>query len=162
MLVVVVILVLFAFFLFSVSTFFTFTYPLNCGGPWVTTDDSFLHFLSVLHCPKLGPGGLKACTSPDVVFPPLLLLLLSTEWPQSSSWLFCCYHVCWVCLCCHNLLNSDMDYRIFIMCTDVSACDCTLGCMDTERESALQADSVKKIPCCIMVSNLCQQHDGPC
>ena len=27
---------------------------------------------------------------------------------------------CWVCLCCHNPLNSDMDYRIFIVRTDVN------------------------------------------
>ena len=53
--------------------------PLNCGGHWGTTDDfttSFLHFLSsVLHCP-LGLSELEACLFPDVVFPPLLLLLL--------------------------------------------------------------------------------------
>ena len=27
-----------------------------------------------------------------------------------------------------------MDYRIFNMCTDVNACDCTWGCTDTVRE----------------------------
>ena len=26
------------------------------------------------------------------------------------------------------------------MCTDVNACDCTLGCMDTKRESALKVE----------------------
>ena len=40
-----------------------------------------------------------------------------------------------------------MDYRIFIVHTDVNASDCTRGCTDTERESALNGDSGKKIPC---------------
>ena len=43
------------------------------------------------------------------------------------------YGACWVCLCCHNPPNSDMDYRIFIVRTHVNACDCTWGCPDTER-----------------------------
>ena len=34
-----------------------------------------------------------------------------------------------------------MDYKIFNMCTDVNACDCTQGCTDTVRESALKVDS---------------------
>ena len=42
--------------------------------------------------------------------------------------------------CFHNQPISDMDYRIFIMHTDVNACNCTRACMDTERESALKAD----------------------
>ena len=55
------------------------------------------------------------------------LLLLSTEQPQSSSWIFCRYCACRVYLCCHNPLNSDMDYRIFNVRTDVNACNCTWG-----------------------------------
>ena len=34
----------------------------------------------------------------------------------------------------------DMDYRIFDVRTDVNACDCTRGCTNTVRESALKAD----------------------
>ena len=70
------------------------------------------------------------------------------------------YGACWICLFCHNPQNSDMDYRIFIMHTDVNACDCTWGCRNTARESALKVDSEKKIPCCIRESNLRQGHDG--
>ena len=33
-----------------------------------------------------------------------------------------------------------MDNRIFIVRTDVIACDCTQGYMDAERESALKVD----------------------
>ena len=40
------------------------------------------------------------------------------------------------------------------MRTDVNACDCTQGCTDTERESALKVDSGKKIPFCTGESNL--------
>ena len=37
-----------------------------------------------------------------------------------------------------------MDYRIFNVGTDVSACDCTRGYTDTVRESALKVDSRRK------------------
>ena len=46
----------------------------------------------------------------------------------------------------YNPSNSDMDHRIYIVCTDFNASDCTCGCTDPERESALKADSRKKIP----------------
>ena len=61
--------------------------------------------------------------------------------------IFVAYGTCWLCLCCHNPPNSDVDYRIFIVRTDVNACDCTRRCTDTEREFALKADSGKKISC---------------
>ena len=38
--------------------------------------------------------------------------------------IFVAYGACWVCLCCHNPPNSDMDYRIFNVRTNVKACDC--------------------------------------
>ena len=41
-----------------------------------------------------------------------------------------------------------MDYGIFNVHTDVNACDCTQGCTDTVRESALGVDSGRKISCC--------------
>ena len=41
--------------------------------------------------------------------------------------IFVAYSACWVCLCCHNPLNSDMDYRTFIVRTDVNACNCMQG-----------------------------------
>ena len=49
--------------------------------------------------------------------------------------IFVAYGAYWVCMCSHNQPNSDMDYRIFIAYTDVNACDCTQGCVDTKRES---------------------------
>ena len=61
--------------------------------------------------------------------------------------IFVAYGAWWVCLCCHNWPNSDMNYRIFIVRTDVNACDFTWGCTDSERESALKVNSRKKIPC---------------
>ena len=50
-----------------------------------------------------------------------------------------------------------MDYGIFNVRTDVNACDCTRGCTNTERESALKVDSGRKIPCHTRESNLSQQ-----
>ena len=74
--------------------------------------------------------------------------------------IFIAYGACWVCLCCHNPPNSDMDYRIFTVRTDFNACDYTRGCTDTERESALKVDFGKKIPCRTGESNLRQRRDG--
>ena len=54
---------------------------LNREGRWGTTDDfatSFLHFISVLHCP-LRLGDLQACPFPNVVLPPLPLSALSSS-----------------------------------------------------------------------------------
>ena len=73
---------------------------------------------------------------------------------------FFAYDACLVCLYCPNPPNSDMDSRIFIVCTDVNACHCTWGCTGTERESALKVDSGKKIPYCTGESNLPQRCDG--
>ena len=59
-----------------------------------------------------------------------------------------------VFLCFHNLPNSDMDYGIFNVRTDVNACDRTRGCTDTVRESAMKVVSGRKIPCCTGEWNL--------
>ena len=40
--------------------------------------------------------------------------------------------------------RADMDYRILNERTDVNACDCTRGCTDTVRESALKVDFGRK------------------
>ena len=64
------------------------------------------------------------------------------------------------CLCCHNTPNSDMDYGIFNVRTDVNTSDCTRGCTNTERDSALKVDSGKEIPCRTGESNLRQRRDG--
>ena len=64
-------------------------------------------------------------------------MLNALECTQSSSWLFLSlmvrgiifvtYGVCWVRLCCRNPPNSDMDYRILIVRTDVNAYNCKRG-----------------------------------
>ena len=54
-----------------------------------------------------------------------------------------------------------MDYRIFNMRSDVNACDCSRGCTDTVRESALIVDSGRKIPCRTGESNQRWQRAGP-
>ena len=54
-----------------------------------------------------------------------------------------------------------MDYGILNVRTDVNACDCTRGCTDTVRESALKVEPGRKIPCRTGGSNLRQRRDGP-
>ena len=65
------------------------------------------------------------------------------------------------CLCFHNPPNSDMDYGIFNVRTDVNACDCTQGCTDTVRGSALKVDFGRKNPCRTGESNLRRRRAGP-
>ena len=94
------------------------------------------------------------------IYPCCNSMLITLERPRSSSWFFFSLTFC---LCCHNPPNSDMDYRIFIVRTDVNACYCTRGCTDTERESALKVDSGKKenpLPH-RGIENLRQRRDGP-
>ena len=54
-----------------------------------------------------------------------------------------------------------MDYKIFNVRTDVNACDCTLGCTDTAKKSALKIDSGRKIPYRTGESNLRERRAGP-
>ena len=66
------------------------------------------------------------------------------------------------CFTCFNIPpNSDMDYRVFNVHTDVNAYDCTRGYTDTVRESELKVDSGRKILCCSRESNLHQWRAGP-
>ena len=46
------------------------------------------------------------------------------------------------------------------MHTGDNACDCTQGRTDTVKESALEVDSGRKIPCHTGESNLCQWRAG--
>ena len=52
-------------------------------------------------------------------------------------------------------------FRIFNVRTIVNACDCTRGCTDTVRESALKVDSGRKISCRTGESNLRQRRASP-
>ena len=71
------------------------------------------------------------------------------------------YSSCWVFQFLHNPPNSDMDYRIFNMRTDVHACDCTRNVRTHVRDSALKIDYGRKIPCRTGESNLRQRRVGP-
>ena len=63
--------------------------------------------------------------------------------------------------CFHNPPNSDVNYRIFNVRTDVNACDWTGGVRTLVRECALKVDSGRKIPRRTGESNLRQRRDGP-
>ena len=80
------------------------------------------------------------------IYPCCNSMLIALGRPQSSSWLFLSLMVRAGYICVAIIHQTDMDHRISIMCTDVNACDCTQQCTNTERESALKADSGKKIP----------------
>ena len=55
------------------------------------------------------------------------------------------YGARWVFRCFHNPPNSAMHHRVFIVCTDVNACDWPHGGVRTHvRESALKVDSGMK------------------
>ena len=105
------------------------------------------HFLQ-LYCPNgISPMGNSGC--------------LPWGKPAGTESRYPTYGACWVFYCFHNPLNSDMDYGIFNVRTDVNACACTWGCMDAVRESALKVDSGRKIPCCTRESNLCWERACP-
>ena len=55
----------------------------------------------------------------------------------------------------------EISWRSLILRTDVNACDCTRGCTDTVRESALKVDSGRKIPCRTGESHLRRRRAGP-
>ena len=74
--------------------------------------------------------------------------------PAATESHYLIYGACWAFSCFHNSPNSDTDDRIFHVHTDVNACDCTRGCTDTVRESALKVDSGSKISCRTGESNL--------
>ena len=56
------------------------------------------------------------------------------------------YGACWVFWCFHNPSNSEMDYRIFKMRTDVNACVCTWGCTDTSKRVCTESRLWEKNP----------------
>ena len=81
--------------------------------------------------------------------------------PAATKSRYPTYGASWVFHCFHNPPNSDMGCRIFNVHTDVNASDCTRGCTDTVRESALKVDSGRKIPCCTRESILPRRRAGP-
>ena len=83
--------------------------------------------------------------------------------PAATEARYSTYGACWVLLCFHNPPNCDRDHGIFNMNTNVIyAFDCTRGCKDTAKESALKDDPEReKIPCRTGESNLRRRHVGP-
>ena len=79
-----------------------------------------------------------------------------------KSIIFVTYVACWVCLCCHNPPNSDMDYRIFFVHTDYVNVWIAHRGVRTLKESARKVDSGKKIPCCTGELNLPQRRAVQC
>ena len=89
----------------------------------------FKKYFLQLYCPNgISPIGYSNC-------------LLRRGKPVATESGYPTYGACWVFECFHNPSNSDMDYGIFNARRDVNACDCTRGCTDTVRESALIVDS---------------------
>ena len=64
--------------------------------------------------------------------------------PAATESRYPTFSACWVFQCFQNPPNSDMDYRIFNMGTDVNARNCTWRFMDTIRDSALKVDYGEK------------------
>ena len=66
-------------------------------------------------------------------------------------------------------VNSDSGFTVRLTWTtgsltprsNVNACNCTQGCTDTERVSALKVDFGRKIPRYSRELNLCWQRAGP-
>ena len=81
--------------------------------------------------------------------------------PAAAESRYATYGACWVLLFFHNPPNFDMDYRTYDVHTDLNACDCTRGRLDTVTESAPKVDSGRKISRRTGESNLRQRRDGP-
>ena len=86
--------------------------------------------------------------------------LVSLGKPAATESCYPTYSLCWVFKSFHNPPNSDMNYRVFNMHTDVCMRFSLGGCTDTIRESAVKVDSGRKILCHSGESNLCQRHGG--
>ena len=88
---------------------------------------------------------------------------IQVAFPGESQLQQACYptnNACWVFQRFNNPPNSDLDYRIFNVRTNVNTWDCMRGCTDTIKESALKVDPGSKISCCYEESNLRQRHAG--
>ena len=96
----------------------------------ISSHGGTFHF-SQLFCPnEICPMGNPGC------LPLGKPAATESRYPTYGAW--------WVFECFHNPSNSDMDYGIFNVRTDVNAGNCTRGCTDTVRESALKVDSRRK------------------
>ena len=98
------------FFVFLLSYFFN----LDCKGQVLLTGE-------VTNARREGQLSWKCtvlnCIGPFGFLPWEILVAVQRE----------TYSACWVFQCFYNPPNSDMDYRIFDVHTDVDACDCTRG-----------------------------------
>ena len=112
---------------------------------------TFNCYLLQLYCPNgISPMGNSDC--------------LTRRKPAATESRYSTYDAWWVFQrCFHNppTSDTDIDYGICNVRTDVNACDCTQECTNTVRESALKVDSWRKIPCRTEESNLRQRRAGP-
>ena len=105
--------------------------------PWMDQQScvllAFYFYFLELSCPNgifpMGNSGSLPCGKPTAT---------ESRYPTYGAY--------WVFEYFHNSPNSDTDYGIFNVHTDVNACDCTRRCTDTVRESAPKLDSGDKDP----------------
>ena len=94
------------------------------GGITPVVSESLMIFYSFplqLYCPNgISPKGNSGC--------------LPQGKPAATESLYPTYGACWVFSRLYILSNSDVDYTVFNVRTDVNACDCTRGCTDTARK----------------------------
>ena len=66
--------------------------------------------------------------------------------PAATESRYPTYGAYWVFKCFHNPSNSDMDYGMFNVHTNVNACDCTRGCTDTRKRVCTESWHWEKNP----------------
>ena len=81
--------------------------------------------------------------------------------PAATESRYPTYGACWMFGCFHNPPNSDMDYRIFIVRTDVNACTLLTGVYGRRKRVCTETSTRRKIPRRTEESNLPQRRAGP-
>ena len=101
------------------------------------------------------------CIVPKAFLPREIRVAFPGGKPAATKSRYPIYSACWVLQCFHNPPNYNINNGIFYVRTEVNTCECTRGCTDTVRESALKSDSGRKIPCLTGESNLRWQRARP-
>ena len=74
------------------------------------------------------------CVAPMGFLPWEIQVAFSLGKPAATESRYPTFGACWVLQSFHNPPNSEMDYRVLNVRTDVDAGDCTRGCADTVKE----------------------------